>query len=363
MKRNKSKKHFFRNLSKKKKIMLSIIGLLLVLVIAAGVYFGFFYKKELPIKFNNKKQEEVVEESKLKIVDVNSKTRPYAVMINNIGVARPYQSGLQNAYIMYEMIVEGGITRMMALFKDVNVDRIGTIRSSRHYYLDYALENDAIYVHWGWSEMAQSDISTLGVNNINGLTYGNKYFWKDNSLPVSTEHTAYTKTEMLDKATEKLGYRKETNKDLLLNYSVDPINYENDSLVKDANSVDIVYSNSLKDHYDYDSEAQVYKRSVNGKAHVDYVTKEQYTFKNIITYQVKNTTIAGDYKGRQNLDNVGSGEGYYISNGKAVEITWSKASRSAQTEYKLKSTGEELKVNDGNTFIQIQPVGQELTIS
>ena len=73
--------------------------------------------------------------------------------------------------------------------------------------------------------------------------------------------------------------------------------------------------------------------------------------------------IAGDYKGRQNLNNIGSGEGYYISEGKAVKITWSKSSREAKTVYKLKSTGEELKVNDGNTFIQVQPLNQELTIS
>ena len=168
---------------------------------------------------------------------------------------------------------------------------------------------------------------------------------------------------MINNAVNKLGYRKETDKGLLLNYSVDPVDLSNDETSIDANSIDIVYSNVIKDHYDYDSENKVYKRSVNGKAHTDYVTKQQYTFKNIITYQVENTMIAGDYKGRQNLNNIGSGEGYYISEGKAVKITWSKSSREAKTVYKLKSTGEELKVNDGNTFIQVQPLNQELTIS
>jgi hypothetical protein len=364
-KRNKLKKFrsFFKNLSKKKKIALIVIGLLLIIAIVLGIYFGFFYDKDKGIKDIIKKEETVEEEPKITIVDPDSKTRPYAVMINNVSVARPYQSGLQDAYIIYEMVVEGGITRYLALFKDVNVERIGTIRSSRHYYLDYVLENDAIYVHWGWSEMAQSDISTLGINNINGLTYGGTYFWKDKSLPVSTEHTAYSSTELLDKATAKLNYRTETNKDLLLNYSVESVDLASDTTAKDATSIDIVYSSNTKNHYDYDEENKVYKRSVNGKAHTDYVTKEQYTFKNIIVYQVENTTIAGDYKGRQNLNNIGSGEGYYISEGKAVEITWSKSNREAQTVYKLKSTGEELKVNDGNTFIQIQPKGQTLTIS
>ena len=301
------------------------------------------------------------QEPKITIVDPDSKTRPYAVMINNVSVARPYQSGLQDAYIIYEFIVEGGITRYLALFKDKDVDRIGTVRSARHYYLDYVLENDAIYVHWGGSEFAYADISSLGINDIDGMN--GKYFWKDKSLGVSTEHTAYTKTSSLKEAVEKKGYRKELNKDLLLNYSVKPVDLSNDSTVKDATSIDITYSNNTKDHYDYDETAKVYKRSVNGKPHTDYVTKQQYTFKNIIVYQVQNTTIAGDYKGRQNLNNIGSGEGYYITDGKAIEITWSKSERGSQTEYKVKSTGEKLTVNDGNTFIQVQPKGQALSIS
>ena len=69
----------------------------------------------------------------------------------------------------------------------------------------------------------------------------------------------------------------------------------------------------------------------------------------------------GDKKGRQDLDNIGSGEGYYISNGEAIKIKWSKSSRDSKTKYTLMS-GEELVVNDGNTWIHIQPKGQTLKI-
>ena len=104
---------------------------------------------------------------------------------------------------------------------------------------------------------------------------------------------------------------------------------------------------------------KLYLRSMDDEAHVDAITGEQYTTKNIITYQVKNRTI--DSTGRQDLKNVGSGEGYYISNGYAVPITWEKASRSSQTVYKYMD-GTEIDVNDGVTWIQIQPVGKELGI-
>ena len=149
---------------------------------------------------------------------------------------------------------------------------------------------------------------------------------------------------------------------MLLNYSVDEINLSEKDSSKVANNVKIVYSSSLNTSYVYDSEQKVYKRYVNGVEHKDAITGEQYTAKNIITYQVKNSNITGDNKGRQDFDNIGSGVGYYITNGYAVEINWKKDSRESQTVYTYKD-GSEIVVNDGNTYIQIQPMSQTLTIS
>ena len=63
----------------------------------------------------------------------------------------------------------------------------------------------------------------------------------------------------------------------------------------------------------------------------------------------------GENKDRQNLYNVGTLDGYYITNGKAIKIKCYKASRTAQTVYK-DLNGNEIEVNDGNTFIQIVPI-------
>jgi hypothetical protein len=294
----------------------------------------------------------------LKIVNPRSTSRPYAVMINNIGVARPLQSGLQDAYIIYEFMVEGGLTRYMALFMDQKTERIGSVRSARHYYLDYALENDAIYIHHGNSPQAKDDFSKLGVDRIE--INDTKTGWRDKSLNVSTEHTLFTNIEKLNSG---LGKKRTTrNKDLLLDYSNTSVSLNSKEGSKKAQTVNITYSNSSKDKYVYDIENMVYKRYVNGKEHVDYVTKKQYTFKNIIAYAVKYSRIPGDDKDRQTIDNIGKGEGYYISEGVAVPITWEKTSRSAQTIYKFKD-GTPLKVNDGNTFIQIYPTKGEIKIS
>ncbi|MBE6154318.1 MAG: DUF3048 domain-containing protein [Firmicutes bacterium] len=302
---------------------------------------------------NNKEQEEIIPE--VQIVDLNSKTRPYAVMVNNLSTARPYHSGLQDAYLVYEIIVEGGITRYLALFKDQETTMIGSVRSSRHYYLDYALENDAIYVHHGQSPQAQSDFSKLGIDRIE--VSESKTGWRE-KLPVASEHTLFTSIEKLGKGIGSK--RTELNKDLLLNYSATPIDTSKLKGVQTANKVDLKYSSGTTTNYVYDSENNVYKQYVNNKEHKDYKTGNHYTVKNIIAYEVENYSI-DDY-GRQNLKNIGSGKGYYITNGVAIPITWEKNSRSAQTIYKYQD-GTEITVNDGNTWIHIVPKNGNISIT
>ncbi len=341
----------------------AVIIIILGVIITSLVYFGKKNKITEPKPDDSIIQEPVEEPektpNKLKIVDEKSTSRPFAIMINNINIARPLQSGLQDAYLIYEMIVEGGITRYMALFMDQNTARIGSIRSARHYYLDYALENDAIYVHHGQSPEAASDFKSLNVDRI--VVDNNKTGWRDKSLHVSSEHTLFTSISKLQNGLGKL--RTTRKNGLLLNYSVEEIDLSTISTAIPANNVNIKYSNYITSSYVYDATNGYYLRSVNGQKHADYVTKEQYHFKNIITYQVSNYTLNdGENKGRQELENIGSGTGYYITNGYAIPINWSKSSRSQPTKYTLPN-GEELKVNDGNTFIQIQPKNQTLTIN
>lgn len=344
---------------KKSKIKYLLVLIVLLAVIGCYLFFGtsLFKGKEENSKSGNKPSPKKPVET-VKIVDLESKNRPYAIMINNLSVARPLQSGLQDAYIIYEMIVEGGITRYLALFQDANVDRIGPVRSARHYYVDYALENDAIYCHNGNSPQAAAAFSKYGLDRIE--VEAPKTGIRDKSLNVSREHTLFTSTSLLANG---IGKKRTTrNKGYLLDYSVKPVDIASKEGAIAANSISIRYSNNTTSSYQYDPEAKVYKRFVNGKEHTDYVTKNQYTFKNIITYQVKNTTLNdGENKGRQDLSNTGSGTGYYITEGYAVPITWSKDSHDTQTIYKY-NDGTKIKVNDGNTFIQIQPLGESLVI-
>ena len=100
--------------------MKKTLTFLLLILSCTFLITGCGKKEESDTKKPSNDNQNQTDVKNLKIVDANSKSRPYAVMINNISVARPLQSGLQDAYLMYEIIVEGGITRYMALFMDQN---------------------------------------------------------------------------------------------------------------------------------------------------------------------------------------------------------------------------------------------------
>lgn len=338
----------------KKRYLFMMVMISLLICSACG-------KKEE--KSNNLEKDNIddtpVVTEKITIIDEESNSRPYAVMVNNYPGAVKVQTGLSDAYLIYEMPVEGGMSRSLALFKDKTTSKIGTVRSARHNFLDYVLENDAIFVHFGYSHYAQSQIPTLGIDNINGLS--DSPFWRENPEGLATEHTAYTGLDKLIEVAKSKGYRLTTDNKGVLNYSVDEIDLseKSDSLV--ANNVGITYSNNYYEvSFEYDSDAKNYKRYVNGVAHTDYFTKEHYTAKNIIVVKLSFENTDDNYY--LELHNIGSGEGYYITNGYAVPIKWEKSDRSSKTIYKYLD-GTEINVNDGNTYIMMQSVNKETKIN
>ncbi len=297
-----------------------------------------------------------VEQTKETINIYNGVDRPIAVMIDNHKGAWP-QVSLNEAYIVYEIIVEGGETRLMPIYKGKDLEKIGPVRSSRHYFIDYALENDAIYVHFGWSPQAQSDISTYNVNNINGISESETNFWrvKDKKSP----HNVVTNTQkILTMATNK-GYRTTSNAKSVLNYKSTEVELEEGQL---ANEITIPYSTLHTVSYKYNEETKRYERYQRGTKQTDWDTKEVISTKNIIITFAQNYTLTDvENKGRQGLKNTGDKKGYYITNGKAIEIVCSKNSRTDKTEYK-DLLGNVIDVNDGNTFVQICPIDAEVVI-
>lgn len=337
----------------------TFIIVLILLIVIAGILFAMKIMKENNTEVANTNDVITNEQEQKNDIEMPktlaSDSRPIAVMIDNHIDAMP-QAGLLEADIVYEIIVEGGETRLMLILQDKDLDKIGPIRSARHYFLDYALENDAIYVHFGSSPQALSDIEKYSVDNINGINESSTSFWRvsDKYAP----HNAVTNTDNIMKIAQREGYATKTDKETVLNYVVKEVNLEDGET---ANTVTIPYSEVNTVKYKYDADKKEYVRYSREEKQVDWDTKKTITTKNIIIEKADNWTLDdGSGKGRQTLDNIKTLDGYYITNGKVIPIKCEKTSRTSQTVYK-DLEGNEIDVNDGKTFIQICPDDAKIT--
>ncbi len=354
-----------------------LIVVTIVIFMALGAVLGIkVYNKNKSgqdVKTEIKEVEEVAEEEpvpekkkeEIKIFQGND--RPIAFMIDNNVNAQP-QSALNQAYLVYEIIVEGGESRLMALFKGVDVSgndvTVGPIRSARHYFIDYALENDAIYAHLGQSPQAEEYIKNFNVSDINGQIYdtgkartGTSLYWREKSKKAP--HNAYTSIKSILEICQKKNYKTTSNKESVLHYVAEEVKFADTAI--SASKISIPYGTNHTVQYVYDEAKGRYTRYSKGKKQVDEQTGEDVTTKNIIVTFIRNTTLDdGEGKGRQELDNFTNAKGYYITNGKAIKITCKKQNVGGQTKY-VDEAGNEINVNDGNTWINICPIDSNVT--
>ncbi len=277
------------------------------------------------------------------------KRRPICIMISNIKVVVP-QNGTSKAVILYETLVEGGITRLMGVFEEFDDERIGSVRSVRHDYVSISQEYDAILVHYGDSNLAADRIKKLKVNNLSGTDgIGSTVFYRDNSIKMP--HNAFTSYARIMKGIEKMGYRTEV-KDLGNHFT---FYHEDTDLAKgdDANTVKLHFSNYAQPYFKYDAEKKLYMRYSFGSKHIDKTTKEQLAFKNIIIQIAPHSVV--DKEGHVNFETEdNTGKGYYITNGKCVPITWEKHESKQFMKY-YDEDGNLLTINPGKTFIALYP--------
>lgn len=271
--------------------------------------------------------------------------RPVAIMINNLKQAQAVQCGIDQADIVYETEVEQGITRLMAVYKDVSkVDRIGTIRSARYAYIDLAMGHNAIYCHHGQDpnyakpHLKHTDPYTIDSNNVG----------KRISNGLNSEHTLYTFGNNLWNALNKRG-----NSELKGTVSMwQDFSSEDEKIVLEggsAKNVSVPFSGASKAAFTYDSYKEEYIRIANGVTLKDYVGGNVTTVKNVF---ILLTSISDYSDGEHRNINLTSGKGYYVTNGTYKEINWSKGNSSSPLKF-TNTDGTLLKVNAGSSWVCI----------
>ncbi|WP_161823235.1 DUF3048 domain-containing protein [Sporotomaculum syntrophicum] len=266
--------------------------------------------------------------------------RPIAVTIDNSSSARP-QSGLDQADLVYEVPVEGGVTRYLAVFFHEGTKNIGPIRSARPYLIELAREWDAIYIHCGQSPQAQTYFAENQIAHINEMFHPTG-FWRDKSRQAP--FNLYTDINSLWQEITKLGW---DNKGALADY---PLRGAGDQLSGQvAEKLTIIYPYG-RVGYQYDAPTNTYLRFLNDRPYLDLNSSMQLSAVNILIQQV--SMWAFDSEGRLEVNLLGQGKAWLFSNGQVQEATWRKNSNTSRTRF-YDQTGVELSMTKGTTWIQL----------
>ncbi len=287
-----------------------------------------------------------------------SKKRPVSIMVNNIGASLP-QSGISYADILFECLAEGGITRLMMISTEYEkLPKIGSVRSARDYYIDYAESFNCIFIHAGGSTYAYNTLANRGTNRIDGVNGPSPYgtFARDQDrlkAGYATEHTLFLQGgEAIKAAIDSLGYSTEKAEGYETPMVFKPWN-EIASYDNLATHIGVTVSSYQYVDYVYNAETREYLRyQYNGDKHVDSATGEQLSFTNVILMYNDSGLISGDEKNRIWMQTTGEGEGYYITNGTYSFIKWKKDSHDSVIKY-YNIDGSEVQFNRGKTMINV----------
>lgn len=355
--RKKEKEKFdWKNLIKNKKFLISAGVVLIALIAVTGFLLGGNDKKKPVESFRNQEKGSGIfsaltgEEVKPEVLD----RRPIAVMIENYWEARP-QSGLDKADVVYEILAEGGITRFLAIYQQNDATEIGPVRSARPYFIQRVLEYDPMYAHVGGTPQALNDIKKYNIPDLNEMYLGTAVFSR--SAARVAPHNTYTSTEKMRAYAKEKGYEKKVD---VPGFAFLKAGQENKNGTV-AQKVNIDYpARENKVIYEYDASTKLYKRSHATGIHKDNVTDKQLTAKNIIIQYLPYRVI--DAKGGYlAMEMIGQGKAMLITGGKVYTGQWSKDGDRDKTNF-TDSDGNELKLNPGQTWIEVVPTETPVSV-
>ena len=273
--------------------------------------------------------------------------KPFCIMINNISDAMP-QSGLSQAAVTYEILVEGGITRFLCVFDQYdNIEKLGPIRSARVPYVQLAKMYDGLFAHYGWSPTAQEMIEgDPSICSLNGIYLGEIMYYRSSDKPAP--HNVFTNSELIAAGIENKGYDTVhgANYEKMFSFNTKDKPLENG---QPANKVCTAFSNDRTPTFEYNAEDGRYYRYQYGGPQIDAVTNEQLSYKNVIVMMVEYTTDEEGYYKFVSWRDSGL-NAYYFTDGKYIDVDWKMVNGVPKF---FNKDGSELKLNPGNTFITV----------
>jgi len=239
-----------------------------------------------------------------------------AVKIDNHWDARP-QSGIQEADAVYELVVEAGLTRFIALFHDNDSNYLGPMRSGRPTDPTLLAPLGATFAISGAQDWVIARIVGAGVPLI-GEVKPATFRISSRSAP----HNLYVDTALLREYAEARGYSSEPPPDLFTWGEAPPAE-------PGAESITIRFSAETTALWEWDGER--YLRSTNGKEH-QYLPKEgeagRVAADTLVVLFVKKYTASppsgSDGSAVPAMETVGSGRALVFFDGRVTEGNWSR---------------------------------------
>jgi len=282
--------------------------------------------------------------------------RPLAVVTNNIRQALP-QSGIASADIIYEVLAEGDVTRLVAIYQSYIPEKIGSIRSTRDYFIDFAWNHDAIFIFHGGSPNGYARLRSTGITNMDGGRLEGQVFWRDRTYPEwaansgtrSTEHSSYTGRERIEAHLEANEIRDYFIPDPSFGFLFGQVPAEIEKLGA-AHRVTVPFSQNYTRIFIFDEEENIFWVENPTGPHQDAETQEQVSVTNVLIQFAQMSLIAGDYAGRRNVNTLGEGRGYLIAGGEYFPVLWQKSSHTSPTRWTFEN-GTPLTLSPGKTWI------------
>jgi len=293
------------------------------------------------------------------ILEEREFVRPVAVVINNHSRALP-QSGIAAANIIYEVLAEGNITRLVAIFHEYMPERVGPVRSTRDYFVDFALNSDAIFVHHGGSPSGYARLRNLGIDNFDGMALEGTMFWRDPTRRAQSgmfEHSSYTGGAELMAAMERRNTRATRLEDDNIGFNFNEMGLSFEALAmatggeyRVANEFVVPFSVGYPRTFRYDETTETFfVYNVHGP-HIDEDADVQIEVANVLVQLVNLRTVPGDGEGRREVTTTGSGNGYLATLGGIVNVRWERDSLSTPTRWYFMN-GSPLQLSPGKIWI------------
>ncbi|KMY52899.1 hypothetical protein AC623_01960 [Bacillus sp. FJAT-27231] len=279
-----------------------------------------------------------------------SDQRAIAVVVNNHPQARP-QTGLAEADVVYEVLVEGNMTRFLAIYQSEQPKEVGPVRSARDYFIDLAEGYESLFIAHGYSPEAKERLFSGEVDQINGIQHDKTIFTRDSSRKAP--HNSYVQFDKMYEEAKERGYE--------LNDMPDRLNFLKSSDVTEgaeqkASSVRVDYSSNpaFQVEYRYDADKKSYERFVGGEQQFDRESKRAIRAANVLIIEAGHRVIDGE--GRLDIDLSSGGNAYLVQNGVIHTAEWSNV----EGRILPFKDGSPMGFAKGKTWINIIPASKGL---